>query len=262
MPRAVVIFLWGSSVAITGLCCNGNASRGAVIGSWTSACSEDAECVEGHCICGACTLPCSGSSTDCAGGPPGLSCYAAGSFAFAGLCAAGEAPGLCLIGCAADDACDAGLECRSGACVPVGASFPIAPDASGPEPMPAPVLTSDDCIRPLGGQMSYACACRDAYAGDCRTLDEALAAPGDCWRVSTGCGMVLLQRNTGLAGFAYWYDAEDGTPVGVEVFSDSGEGTSGADRPLECNDMRPTCSTCGAGLPNCNDVPGALPNLR
>lgn len=261
-PRCFTAICWAGAVAIAGLSCDGDASRGAAIGTWTSACSMDAQCVEGRCICGACTLPCNGSSADCSGGPPGLSCYAAESFAFAELCAGEEAPGLCLIGCGAGDTCEAGLECRSGACVPEGAPLPIAPDASGPEPMPAPVLTSDDCIRPLGGRMSYACACRDASPGDCRTLDEALAETSDCWRVSSGCGMVLLQRNTGFSGFAYWYDSMDGTPVGVEVTSDSGEGTSGADRSLDCDDMRPTCSTCGAGLPNCNDVPGVFPNLR
>lgn len=77
--------------------------------NWLKVCDNDDACEQGECVCGVCTVRCSGAS-QCAGG-------------FSGACTDGERAGLCedavdvcLPRCSSDDACGPGFACEDGVC--------------------------------------------------------------------------------------------------------------------------------------------------
>lgn len=110
-----VLFVWA---ALLPSAC-GSTTRGT--GSethWLAACDSDAQC-EGSlkCVCGTCTLPCSGKS-ECQS--LGASATCASASAVAVVCAGSTAPadGLCLNACTTQASCSSGTSCVGGACVP------------------------------------------------------------------------------------------------------------------------------------------------
>ncbi len=96
--------------------------------NWLRLCQADPECGELQCICGICTLECTGSS-ECGAG---VRCLGDGTELVAGACGTPEmVPGLCAPECDRGEDCGADQDCVSGSCVP-RALAPSARDASTP----------------------------------------------------------------------------------------------------------------------------------
>lgn len=114
---------WSTVGLIFGLLsasCGGSArSDELVVSSWFGACRSDPECAVGQCVCGLCSAACSSAADrgSCAG-VAGTSCFANGHFAYRGLCAGRDVPGICLPECSAVARCDGGLSCVAGVCLP------------------------------------------------------------------------------------------------------------------------------------------------
>lgn len=84
--------------------------------SWLGSCAEDADCVEGECLCGLCTTACLEGVCG-AEGPPNATCLEPEHWLSAALCAGRSEAALCLSGCDASRACEAGFDCLDGFCV-------------------------------------------------------------------------------------------------------------------------------------------------
>jgi hypothetical protein len=196
-------------------------------------------------VCGICSLACvNDASFDCEQGPPFSRCFADGSFGFAGVCATGEAAGICLTDCRANGACEPGLVCRLGACVPMGAGMPVGSDAV------RVAQVADECDEPVGGWTSYRCACEEPGNDQCYGLEEALRLEDECWNVWRGCGALHLRRSR-AGGRQLWFDADDGTPFAISVSDDIGVRWQGTDRPVQCEEEELLCATCGSVVPQC-----------
>ena len=85
---------------------------------WYEPCEVDAECAEGRCVCGMCSVQCAAT---CDSGPPGSSCLGDGHWAFELLCAGRPLVALCVGECDEGTACPAGLECVDRVCLPTEA---------------------------------------------------------------------------------------------------------------------------------------------
>jgi hypothetical protein len=100
---------------------------------WLQACTEDADCERGSCLCGVCTESCT-RDVQCAGEVEAR-CTETELADVAAACAAraepqGELPGICLARCADVDGdvdvCTDGLECSADVCVPASTAAPGA----------------------------------------------------------------------------------------------------------------------------------------
>jgi len=136
--RASARALWLAVCCAGALGCSESRPEASVGGDthWLEACTEDADCERGSCLCGVCTESCT-RDAQCAGAVEGR-CIETESQEIVAACGPGAEPplertGICLARCTeADgdtDRCTEGLECSSGVCVP--ASVPEL-DASEP----------------------------------------------------------------------------------------------------------------------------------
>lgn len=134
-----------SVLALAPTACGGRAGDHDRIASssWFGSCRDDADCSDGQCLCGVCTLSC--QATSCSAGPPGSACFPPGERAHDRFCAGRTAPALCLVPCD-DGECSDGFSCVDAVCLPaaVAAYTPDdEPDPSsgavdaGVEPLPA-----------------------------------------------------------------------------------------------------------------------------
>jgi hypothetical protein len=108
-------FLWVMFAAVEACSTSGHAIATGSETNWLSLCGSDLDCKVGHCVCGACTLPCSDNS-ECPGEVS--QCETNGSAAFTALCETAKTPGVCLKECADGGSCAVGTHCVDNACVP------------------------------------------------------------------------------------------------------------------------------------------------
>ena len=159
---------------------------------WLEQCDANADCGDGLCVCGVCTVEC--GADDLCDGEARPAC--ANVQQLAQVC--GEPIAACVRECTVDADCGAGdFECRDGVCVAAGLPEPEAPEPEGqpepdapepeapepegepepqPEPQPEPV---EDCARVcarvdscLGGVCEGAID-RDAIGADCSAACDA-----------------------------------------------------------------------------------------
>lgn len=148
---------WGCmllAVVLVASCHESSAGQQGSETNWFGQCGSRTRCATGTCICGICTIPCTGSH-ECAEGV----CLATGSAAHRALCGglANATPALCVARCDGPTSCSAGMRCTDGGCIPT-----LSADA-GPDVMPrAPDGALESRARCVVPAMS--------------TSDEALAA--------------------------------------------------------------------------------------
>jgi hypothetical protein len=141
--------IW-ASVVLAGLSMDACASEGddERLGGeshWFAACSSDADCSDGHCLCGVCTAPCFSDAT--CDGPRESACVDAATNAALGSCAGLPRGGaICLAVCESDGECGSELRCRGGSCLPSSLGAPDASvsdggmsDDAAPPPTAAPL---------------------------------------------------------------------------------------------------------------------------
>ena len=95
---------------------------------WLSACSRATDCpAEAACLCGVCTVTCSGDA-ECASAGDTAGCVPADSADLATACGTVAPAPVCAAGCGGDADCAVGLHCHAGRCLP-DAPPDVAPDA-------------------------------------------------------------------------------------------------------------------------------------
>lgn len=107
--------------------------------NWLTSCEDDRGCdPEDACMCGVCTLPCSGDRECARPSGPSAVCVDPHREGIASACAAAaldDHAGICFAGCDHSSDCAAGQHCMDGACLrastATGAWMPAARDAGG-----------------------------------------------------------------------------------------------------------------------------------
>lgn len=175
---------------------------------WLSQCTVDDDCARGQCLCGVCSLECSGDA-DCTNGSG--YCYANGSPVHHALCDDGlEAPEkICAPSCEAG--CSEGQSCSDGVCLPNErrlTSTPVAPTNNGSDTIAPdePVQWQIDSLRsgaelclsgavPVAaqGEVDRVVLRRDATVEDC--LDHAGLLEADSGLVEQLHALLVLAEH-------------------------------------------------------------------
>jgi hypothetical protein len=175
---------------------------------WLNACTSDAHCTRGQCLCGLCTQGCEGDD-GCATETRNAACFQTASPGVQTLCAPGAPPratGICLALCGTTADCPTGDVCHAGACVAAltsdaGGSLPdpasfagvdAAVDFSTPVDLPPPRTTIDGAT--------------DALLG---TWNEIADTAGACFGVA-GCATLVFERaveGRGISGYVMFEES-------------------------------------------------------